>query len=82
MGKYILILVMISIQIIAVIPVAPDFSPLDASKEYFDSDVSIGDGNESKWAVFITAGGGPGYEHHEKRDRNDVEDFKSELINH
>ncbi len=82
MGKTILVLVMILIQIIAVIPVAPDVSPLDAPKEYFDSDVSNGDGNQNKWAIFITAGGGPSYEHHEKRDRNDVKDLKSELINH
>ena len=34
-----------------------------------------GDGIENKWAVFITAGGGPSYEHHEKRDRNDVKEL-------
>ena len=82
MGKTILVLVMILIQIIAVIPAAPDVSHLDASKEYFYSDVSNGDGNQNKWAIFITAGGGPTYEHHEKRDRNDVKDLKSALINH
>ena len=82
MRKTIIILVIILIQIIAIIPVAPGISPLDSSKQYFNSNLYHGDSNENRWAVFITASGGPSYEHHEKRDRNDVKDLKSILIKH
>ena len=81
MRKIICFFVVLLIQMVAVFPVVSIFLTLDESNRFLYSELSIGESEDNKWAVFITAGGGPSYEHHEKRDRNDVNKLKSILLN-